>query len=250
MGTFILWICVRCGVVLLHVGQPLQVWWHLTGGRGPCSHRWDKRWCNPKHKTHRFDSFRFRFEASRQWHMGMAHRRSIGAVRNKRIAPRFSTASSRKTRPHQGQHPRPQRLQVCTPWTPRNSLGVLGAAAVQQSGAEGFDQKTRTASSHQWKAELQSFQKALIGDKSRCLKSAPFWNLWLLDSFNKQSPGMWTNRVGHFYPCQSGIAKELAKSCCISLFVIKYIFQWHQTSGHGSASCRQFFFSPRTFFLA
>ena len=42
-------------------------------------------------------------------------------------------------------NPRPQRLQVCTPWTPRNSLGVLGAAAVQQSGAEGFDQKTRTA---------------------------------------------------------------------------------------------------------
>ena len=70
----------------------------------------------------------------------------------------------------QFEHPRPQRLQVCTPWTPRNSLGVLGAAAVQQSGAEGFDQKTRTASSHQWKAELQSFQKALTGDKSGCLK--------------------------------------------------------------------------------
>ena len=30
--------------------------------------------------------------------------------------------------------------------------------------------KTRTASSHQWKAELQSFQKALTGDKSGCLK--------------------------------------------------------------------------------
>ena len=57
MGTFILWICVRCGVVLLHVGQPLQVWWHLTGGRGPCSHRWDKRWCNPKHKTHHWYFF-------------------------------------------------------------------------------------------------------------------------------------------------------------------------------------------------
>ena len=102
--------------------------------------------------------------------MGMAHRRSIGAVRNKRIVPGFSTASSWKTRPHQGQHPRPHRLQVCTPWTLRNSLGVLGAAAVQQSGAEGFDQKTRTASSHRWKAELQSFQKALTGDKSGCLK--------------------------------------------------------------------------------
>ena len=95
---------------------------------------------------------------------------TIGAVRNKRIAPRFSTASSWKTRPHQGQHPRPQRLQVCTPWTPRSSLGVLGAAAVQQSGAEGFDQKTRTASPHQWRAELQSFQEALTGDKSGCLK--------------------------------------------------------------------------------
>ena len=43
-------------------------------------------------------------------------------------------------------------------------------AAVQQSGAEGFDQKTHTASSHQWKAELQSFQEALTGDKSGCLK--------------------------------------------------------------------------------
>ena len=30
--------------------------------------------------------------------------------------------------------------------------------------------KTRTASSHQWKAELQSFQEALTGDKSGCLK--------------------------------------------------------------------------------
>ena len=75
-----------------------------------------------------------------------------------------------KTKPHQGQHPRPQRLQVCTPWAPRNSLGVLGVAAVQQSGAEGIDQKTRTAASHQWKAELQSFQKTRTGDKSGCLK--------------------------------------------------------------------------------
>ena len=102
----------------------------------------------------------FHFKASRQWHMGMAHRRSIGAVRNKRIVPRFSTALSWKTRPHQGQHPRPHRLQVCTPWTPRNSLGVLGAAAVQQSGAEGFDQKTRTAPSHRWKARAAIFPKS------------------------------------------------------------------------------------------
>ena len=44
----------------------------------------------------------------------MAHRRSIGAMRNKRIAPKFSTASSWKRRPYQGQHPRPQLFQVCT----------------------------------------------------------------------------------------------------------------------------------------
>ena len=136
----------------------------------------------------------FHFKAPRQWHMGMAHRRSIGDVRNKRIAPRISTASSWKTRPRQGQHPRPQRLQVCTPWTPRNSLGVLGAAAVQQSGAEGFDQKTRTASSHRWKAELQSFQKALIGDKSGCLKFlggrfAPTQSC--LRSCSQRSAGCW-----------------------------------------------------------
>ena len=68
----------------------------------------------------------------------MAHRRSIDAVRNKRIAAKFSTSLSWKTRPCQ------HRLQVCTPWTPKNSLGLFGAAAVQQSWAEGFDQRTRS----------------------------------------------------------------------------------------------------------
>ena len=102
--------------------------------------------------------------------MGMAHNRSIGAVRNKKIAPRFSTVSSWKTRPRQDQHPRPHRLQVCTPWTPKSFLGAPGAAAVQQSAAEECDQRTRTASWRQWRAELQSFQKEPIGGKSKCWK--------------------------------------------------------------------------------
>ena len=102
--------------------------------------------------------------------MGMAHRHSIGVLRTKRIAPRFSLISSWKTGPRQGQHPRPQRLQVCSRWTPKNTLGVKGAAAVQQSGTKGFDQKIRTAPSHLRKAELQFFQKGLLGDMSGCLK--------------------------------------------------------------------------------
>ena len=53
---------------------------------------------------------------------------------SKPFAPRFSTVSNWKTRPHQCHHPRPHRLQVWTPLTPRNALGVPGAAAVQQSG--------------------------------------------------------------------------------------------------------------------
>ena len=48
----------------------------------------------------------FHFKALHQLHMGMRHRRYIGAVRNKRIAPRFSIVSNWKTRPRQGQHPR------------------------------------------------------------------------------------------------------------------------------------------------
>ena len=67
-------------------------------------------------------------------------------------------------------------------------------AAVQQSGAEGFDQKTHTASSHQWKAELQSFQEALTGDKSRCLKFlagrfAPTQSC--LRSYSQRRAGCW-----------------------------------------------------------
>ena len=50
----------------------------------------------------------------RQWHMGMAHKRSISAVRNKSITPKFSTVSSWKRRLRQGRHP---RLKVCTLWT-------------------------------------------------------------------------------------------------------------------------------------
>ena len=61
-------------------------------------------------------------------------------------------------------------MQVYTPWTPKNTLGVQGAAAVQQSGTKGFDQKIRTASSHQRQAELNFFQQGLFGDKSGCLK--------------------------------------------------------------------------------
>ena len=42
--------------------------------------------------------------------------------------------------------------------TSRNSLGVLGVAAVQQSGAKGFDQKTRTAS-YTWDAQIQIYRR-------------------------------------------------------------------------------------------
>ena len=37
-------------------------------------------------------------------------------------------------------------------------------------------------------------------------------SLWRLDCFTGQSPGMWTKRVGHFYPGGPGIAREMAKS--------------------------------------
>ena len=70
--------------------------------------------------------------------MGMAHNRSIGAVRNKKIAPRFSTVSSWKTRPRQDQRPRPHRFQVCTPWTPKSFLGAPGAAAQARLKARGL----------------------------------------------------------------------------------------------------------------
>ena len=73
----------------------------------------------------------------------------------------FCTVLSWKTRPGQGQRPGPQRLQVCTLWTRRKFLGLPGAAAVQQSGAEGPDQNTRTPSSSQWKPELPSVKKNL-----------------------------------------------------------------------------------------
>ena len=43
--------------------------------------------------------------------MGMAHERSIGAMRNKKAAAKFFTFSSWKTEPRHGQRPRPQRLQ-------------------------------------------------------------------------------------------------------------------------------------------
>ena len=44
--------------------------------------------------------------------------------------------------------------------------------------------------------------------------SAPFWTAEVsgLDCFTGQSPGMWTKRVGHFYPGGPGIAREMAKS--------------------------------------
>ena len=43
---------------------------------------------------------------------------------------------------------------------------------------------------------------------------APFWTAEVsgLDCFTGQSPGMWTKRVGHFYPGGPGIAREMAKS--------------------------------------
>ena len=35
---------------------------------------------------------------------------------------------------------------------------------------------------------------------------------WVLDGFTGQSPGMWTNKVGHFYPGGAGSAREVGKS--------------------------------------
>ena len=93
-----------------------------------------------------------------------AHRRFFGTVRNKGFAPRFSTVSSWTTRPRQGQRPRPllASLYALDSLDPQEFF--------QQSGAEWFDQKIRTPSSHQWRAKLQSFQETLVGDKSECLK--------------------------------------------------------------------------------
>ena len=71
----------------------------------------------------------------------------------------------------------------------------------------------------------KTFAYMILGRIEQCLEDsqpdfffffppAPFWTAEVsgLDCFTGQSPGMWTKRVGHFYPGGPGIAREMAKS--------------------------------------
>ena len=71
--------------------------------------------CRVDARRHHFISFHFisKLRVSDTWGW---HTNALLALRNKRVAPWFSTVSSWKTRPCQDQHPRPRRLQVCTPY--------------------------------------------------------------------------------------------------------------------------------------
>lgn len=65
--------------------------------------------------------FFFYVKALREGSMGMAHKRSVGVLQCKKLAPRFSTVSGLETRPRQG--PPTRSVASLYTWSPHEFFG-------------------------------------------------------------------------------------------------------------------------------